>query len=225
MLKDEADYSEFCGMKILLCAATRFEIGPTLEYLNDHPSVPCRGLITGIGMLATSYHLTRAIQTERPDFILQAGIAGAIDRSLPLTKVLAIRSDFEGDLGVVEQSQFRSVADMGFQDPNAFPFQQGKLYNDVSALESAGVSVADAVTVNQISTDPAMISYYASLGAAVESMEGAALHFIALSEQIKFLQLRSLSNFAGERDKTKWMTGMAIARLNDELIRILSRFE
>jgi futalosine hydrolase len=31
-------------------------------------------------------------------------------------------------------------------------------------------------------------------------MEGAALHFVCLQEDISFIQLRAISNFVGERD-------------------------
>jgi hypothetical protein len=36
--------------------------------------------------------------------------------------------------------------------------------------------------------------------------------------------MRSLSNFAGERDKNKWVMDIAIANLNIELQRILLKF-
>jgi futalosine hydrolase len=54
-------------------------------------------------------------------------------------------------------------------------------------------------------------------------MEGAALHFVALQENIPFLQMRSLSNFVGERDKGNWVMDIAIANLNIELERTLSK--
>ena len=38
----------------------------------------------------------------------------------------------------------------------------------------------------------------------IESMEGAALHYVCLMEKIPFLQIRSISNYIGERDKKKW---------------------
>jgi futalosine hydrolase len=43
-------------------------------------------------------------------------------------------------------------------------------------------------------------------------------------ENIPFLQVRSLSNFVGERDKSKWQIKEAIENLNKELIPIISKF-
>ncbi len=48
-------------------------------------------------------------------------------------------------------------------------------------------------------------------------MEGAALHYVCLQEQIPFVQIRSVSNYVGERDKTKWKMKEAIENLNTEL--------
>jgi futalosine hydrolase len=82
----------------------------------------------------------------------------------------------------------------------------------------------DGVTVNEISTDSTRIDYYRNqLNASVESMEGAAVHYVALQESIPFLQMRSLSNFVGERDKSKWVMDIAIANLNIELERTLTK--
>ena len=51
----------------------------------------------------------------------------------------------------------------------------------------------------------------------VESMEGAALHYICLMEKIPFLQIRGISNYIGERNKKKWNMKDAINNLNNEL--------
>jgi futalosine hydrolase len=55
----------------------------------------------------------------------------------------------------------------------------------------------------------------------IESMEGAALHFVALHQNIPFIQMRSISNWVGERDKSKWKIKEAISNLNNELKKII----
>jgi futalosine hydrolase len=54
-------------------------------------------------------------------------------------------------------------------------------------------------------------------------MEGAAFHYVCLLEKIPFLQLRSISNLIGERDKTKWKMEKAIQNLNENLISLLNK--
>jgi futalosine hydrolase len=48
-------------------------------------------------------------------------------------------------------------------------------------------------------------------------MEGAAFHYVCLMKQIPFIQIRSISNKVGERDKRKWKMKHAIERLKEEL--------
>jgi len=57
--------------------------------------------------------------------------------------------------------------------------------------------------------------------ADIESMEGAALHFVCKQMNVPFLQMRSVSNRVGERDKNKWALREAIMNLNIELQRII----
>jgi futalosine hydrolase len=211
-------------MQLLLCAATEFEIKPVIDFITAENIPDVDVLITGVGMTATTYSLTKAILTRKPDFILQAGVAGCLDASLPLTKVVLVENENIGDLGVNENGNFHSLFDLQLLDQDRFPWAKGKLHNDIAALKQAGLTAVDGVTVNEITTDINQIHHYRkNLNASVESMEGAALHYVALMEKIPFLQLRSLSNFAGERDKTKWVMGTAIANLNIELKRILTK--
>lgn len=212
-------------MRILLCAATAMEIQPTIDFLQQQKSSSTEVLITGVGMMATAYSLSKAIHTKRPDFILQAGVAGCLDPNLPLTKIVMVENESVGDLGV-EENSFKTLFDLNLLDANASPWKNKKLSNNISRLKTVGLTIVDGVTVNEISTNKERIAYYREqLNASVESMEGAALHFVALQEGIPFLQMRSLSNFVGERDKSKWVMGMAIGNLNIELQRILGRMK
>lgn len=211
-------------MQMLLCAATEFEIAPAISLIRREQIQDVEVLITGVGLLACSYSLMKYISRKRPDFILQAGVAGTFNFALPLTKVVLVESEAVGDLGVEEKSGFHSLFDLGLLDAQEGPWKNGKLHNDLSHFKALGLTVVDGVSVNEISTRPETIERFRAMGASVESMEGAALHYIALREGIRFLQMRSLSNFAGERDKSKWMMRPAIESLNTELERLLIKF-
>jgi futalosine hydrolase len=43
-------------------------------------------------------------------------------------------------------------------------------------------------------------------------------------ENIPFIQIRALSNYIGERDKTKWKLHEAVANLNLELQRLIKNY-
>ncbi len=57
--------------------------------------------------------------------------------------------------------------------------------------------------------------------AHLETMEGAAFHYVCLQKEIPFLQIRGISNYVGERDKSKWKMEEAIDNLCNSLEDIL----
>jgi futalosine hydrolase len=212
-------------MEVLLCAATRFEIDPTIQYLASQNIKNIDILVTGVGLIAATYHITKAVYQKRPQLILQAGIAGALDNNLKLGSVVIIESETIGDLGVMEQGSFRSLFDMEFVQENDRPWTNARLLNASGILDEILLPKVKGVSINEITTLPSRIEHYKdTLGVLVESMEGAALHYVGLMENIPFLQVRSLSNFVGERDKSKWHIKEAIENLNKELIPIISKF-
>lgn len=202
------------------------EIAPTLQALSLQEAHRVQFLITGVGLLSAAYALTKEVTLSRPDFIVQAGIAGTLVATDQLSNVVLIRSECVGDMGVQEEGRFHSLFDLKLASPGAIPWKSQKLVNENSLLNALSLPQADGVTVNEISTSEERIAYYRNeLGVQVESMEGAALHYIALQEKIPFLQIRSLSNFIGERDKNKWQLKEAITKLNHQLQHILTKLE
>lgn len=214
-------------MKVLIAAATAFEIAPFQKRWSEAqrpPGLDIHTLITGPGLLASSFALTRALlQDPQPQWVIQAGIAGSFSEKFPPGAVALVSQDRMGDTGVVEQGSFRDIFQMGLLDPNQFPFKDGALPNPyLGKANKLGLPEANAITVNEITTSTDRINTIrVNYGADLESMEGAALHYAALQLQLPFLQLRSVSNYVGERDKSKWMIDPAIHRLNVTLFRLL----
>ena len=50
---------------------------------------------------------------------------------------------------------------------------------------------------------------------------GAALHYIGRDLHAPFIQLRAVSNYVGERNKSKWKMQEAIYNLNESLLQLL----
>lgn len=214
-------------MHILLAAATAFEIQPTIDALAQGagreagPGI----LITGVGGVAATWSLMRQIGSSRPDVIIQAGIAGSLSGSQRPGEVFVIREDRLADLGVWEGGGSRSVFDLRLAQPDGFPFSNGRLINPYRGLLGLSrLEAVSAMTVNEITTDPLRIDWYQqNTDVVVESMEGGPLHYVGLQEGIPFLQMRSISNAIGVRDKTKWDIPLAIDRLNEQLIFLLEQ--
>lgn len=214
-------------MKIGIVAATEFEIGPVIEFIHHLPAGSLHEftvIITGVGMLSATYRLTEQLRHGSFDLLLQAGIGGSFSEKFPLASVALIQEEVVGDLGVQEDG-FHDIFDMGFARTGEFPFTGKALVNPyINDWNTLQLPVANGVTVNEITTQPARINTLRQkYGSGIESMEGAAFHFVCLHHSVPFLQLRSVSNQIGERDKTKWKLREAITALNSRLIPIIQQ--
>lgn len=209
-------------MQILLCSATAFEIEPALTQIGSSDKQNIQVLVTGVGMLNAAYQLTRTICHNRPSLVILAGIGGSFTANMK-GRTYIVTEDFPADLGVEENGQWKDLSDLGLQDNNRFPYTEGMLVNPDS-WSHLGLEQARGCTINEISSDPSRISLISEkYHPLVESMEGAAIHYICLQEGIPFLHLRSISNEVGERDKNKWKMKLAINNLNEELLRVISQ--
>ncbi|MEI9810282.1 MAG: futalosine hydrolase [Bacteroidota bacterium] len=212
-------------MNCLLVAATAKEIAPFLHYYRDSGNkADIDILITGIGLTAASYTLAKQVGIKRPGLIIQAGIAGCFDRNISLGSVVTVKRDTIADLSVIENKELKTMFDLGLAKANRFPFRGGWLVNPHRKLVK--LKAVNAVSVNHITTSKQAISLYEKkFQPVIESMEGAALHYVCLSEKIPFLQVRSISNYIGERNKKKWNIKDAIINLNKEIIHFTENLQ
>ncbi|MBA3828198.1 MAG: futalosine hydrolase [Taibaiella sp.] len=221
-------------MNILLVAATEGEIAPFLQQIQQDwqqtdQKVYTRGdtelqiCITGVGMTATAYALTRAIYKYQYDFILQAGVGGAYDRNMELGAVFFVTSEQFGDLGVQDHYNFLDLFDLGLQNKNDAPFTSDKLVVPSHPLhQRIKLQEVTGLTINTVSGDAYTIqARIEKYNRQVESMEGAALHYVCLNEKIPFAQIRSISNYVEPRDRNKWQMKEAVIALNKWLSTFL----
>ncbi len=214
-------------MNCLLVAATVKEISPFLDYYRttekNWPDLSIDVLITGIGLTATTYHLTKHFIIKKPDFVVQAGLAGCFDKKIPLGSVVFIKQDAIADEGVVELKKLRTLFDLQLISQNQFPYKKGWLKNpENNFVKKNKLKAVKGISVNQITTSKKLIQFYKEkFDPVTESMEGAALHYVCVMEKIPFLQIRSISNYIGERNKKNWKMKESITNLNKELIRLL----
>jgi futalosine hydrolase len=204
-------------MNLLVVAATPFEIKPFTE-ANKGVDI----LITGVGIPATVFQLTKRLVHREYDLVIQAGIAGTFNNTLVAGSVTMVTADTFADIGIDEKGKFSTLFETSLANENDFPFSSGWLTNEHEYFTHPSLPPARAITVNKITDDEIQIKRNREkFGADIESMEGAAFHYVCLREKIKFLQLRSISNIVGERDKTKWTMKEAIINLNIELKKLV----
>lgn len=213
-------------MRIVITSATTAEWMPTFVEINELYTGKSKRLKlqfyqSGVGLLASSVAITRLAIEERPDLIIQAGIAGSFSKKIAPPQVVVVNNEMLGDTGVQEKGDWNDIFDLKLEKSSYHPFEKRKLPNPwLKQFNLLNLPVVDGLTVNQITTQSDRINTLKKkYGAQVESMEGASLHYVGRETGIPFIQIRAISNFVGERDKTKWLMKESITHLNKVLMQ------
>jgi futalosine hydrolase len=205
-------------MDLLVVAATKLEIAPFLATNHDADV-----LLTGVGIPSTIFHLTAKLSGSNYDLVIQAGIAGTFNGTFEPTEVMVVEADTFADVGVDEKGRFQTLFEAKLSDENEFPFEHGWLKNKSEVLKRITLPFTKGVTVNKITDDENELRQLnKKFRANLETMEGAAFHYVCLQRKVNFLQLRSISNTVGERDKNRWKLQEAIASLNIALQKLIA---
>lgn len=200
-------------MKLLLVAATQQEIQPFINQrylLGFNLDI----LITGVGMVATAFSLGNKLASTQYDLVINAGIAGAFDRSLQLGDVVNVVQDRLIELGAEDNEGFVSIDQLGFGE-SMFESSFDRQFLDKLPRVSA-------ITVNKIHGNAASIAKVVEYAdPKVESMEGAAFFYACKQANLPCLQIRSISNYVEPRNRENWNIPLAINNLNRELVQIV----
>jgi len=217
-------------MRVIITAATNLELAGSAKkasQLFKKSKIKLSFHVTGIGMLASGIKLTQLVTAHQPDLIIQMGIAGSYIKTEPLGKVMVVASESIADLGVREKGVFKDLFESQLLKDNEAPFKKRKLINP--AIRSLNVLKSDlvaAVTINEITTSPKRIKeIIAAHNPVLESMEGAALHYVGGLTKTPFIQIRAISNYVGERNKAKWKLKESIEQLEAYVITYLATLE
>lgn len=217
-------------MRVIITAATVAEWMPSfLEmnnlYTSESQRLKIRFHQAGVGMLSTAVSLTKLVYEEKPDLVVQAGIGGSFDPAIALGKVVVINEEALADMGVEEDGRWKDIFDLKLEKSSYHPFERRKLPNPwLPKFNLLKLPEVSGVTVNEVSTNKERIlQLVKKYNPCIETMEGAALHYVCREANIPFIQLRAISNYIGERNKTNWKIKEAIDNLNQAILKYVDR--
>ena len=208
-------------MKILIVAATIYEISPLIDHFQLADSEPPANgkfevLITGVGMTATAFALGKRLHNDY-DLVMNLGIGGSFDQGIALGTVLNVTEDTFADLGAEDHERFLSIDDLNL-GKSTYYTHAGLLREQVNKLKKV-----KGITVNRVhGNEKSILEIYTRLSPVVESMEGAAVLYCCEQHCIPCLQIRSISNYVEPRNRETWKIDLAISNLNSWAIDFLT---
>ncbi len=219
-------------MNLLIVAATKLEIKPFLKKLNylkddwtnftslDYNNHQLDVLITGVGLVFTTYHLSKTLSAKKYDLVINAGIAGSFNRDLKIGQIVNVVQEEFADQGAEGTKRFKTLFELGFANQDEYPFRGGKLISkhfDNKALSEmkkvTGIS-SNTAHGKQESIDFLKVKFKAD----IETMEGAACFYVCMLENVDIIQIRAISNYVEPRNKDGWDIPLALDNLSDVVI-------
>jgi futalosine hydrolase len=181
-------------------------------------------LLAGVGMVATAAWTSRALSHAPYDLALNVGVCGSFDRELVPGTTVHVVADRLAELGAEDGDTFLTVQDLALIDDNEFPFTDGELVNPDPPNNDrlADLPTVRGITVNTVHGNERTIEAVAQrFTPQVESMEGAAFMFVCLIQQVRFAQVRAVSNVVERRNRGAWRVTDAVAALGATVNGIL----
>jgi futalosine hydrolase len=183
-------------------------------------------MVTGIGGMLTAWSMKQWLcENQRPDLIINAGIAGSFDERIKKGEVVMPVSDCFADLGIETGNRYLTLAESGLVDPDEFPFRNGIIYceNNYSEKISHLVKPVRAITVNTTSgTESTIEKLKNKFNPDIETMEGATFFYICAREKISFLSLRAISNMVVPGRSDKWEIPLALESLAEKMKEVFN---
>jgi len=228
---------------LLILAATYFEISHFLTlHPGDSKGLTRTGLtiisgkvhhktydlmITGPGVFNAAHALTVYLEKSSPSLVLQTGIAGIFWQTGGNIGDIAIATR-EHYIHTGIQTDGLENAPLPFDLIDANPLTRKGIYlfeqdrvdhnHDILSrsvlLNKVNIIKGPFITVSSITSSFKQADcLYSAFYPVMEAMEGAACAHIAKLYDIPMIEVRSGSNFVGERDKSKWDIELAAKQL------------
>lgn len=181
--------------KITIIAATELEMTPIMSYFGDKFTY----YVSGVGPVASAIATMKAIAEHKPNLVLGVGIAGAVDRELQIEEAVIVARDYIADLGAIRgDGHFEA-----FDSPRVeYPY----IVDGFRSVRARTVSVACAPFIADDSQ--------------IETMEGASMMLTAKALGVRFMQLRTISNYVDDK-REHWQIERAVQALPAAVARLL----
>ena len=192
-------------------------------------------VVTGVGPLNAALEMGAALSRHEITGVVNLGLAGSYDlEKAPLGSCVAAESEVFPEYGVTGLDPTDCLA-----DDTGFPFPQWEGRGQrvvrrigldpvaaawsLELLLPSGQRMGTALTVAGVTGSRDRAGILAGrFDALTESMEGFAIALACATRGLPFLEVRTISNAVGERDRAKWKIKQALQGLGAMLAKLLS---
>ncbi|MFC8454495.1 futalosine hydrolase, partial [Kitasatospora sp. NPDC057223] len=148
---------------------------------------------------------------RRYALVVSAGIAGGFAPHAPVGSVVVADAIVAADLGAETPDGFADVTELGFGTVRHTPPPAAVAL----AAQALAATTGTVLTVSTVTGSAGRAAALAARhpGAAAEAMEGFGVAEAAARHGLPVLEIRTVSNAVGPRDRSAWRIGEALGAL------------
>ena len=192
-------------MRVLVMTAVAAESDAVLRGLRGDSRFDV--LLAGVGPIAAAAHTAAILATTKYDLVVSMGIAGGFIGQAAIGTIVVATECVAAELGAETPDGFLSLEELGFGF-SRIGVDAALAEQVTEAFRSAGLAVSMGPILT-VSTATGTASTALALaervpGAVAEAMEGFGIANAAHNHGIPVLEIRTISNSIGPRDREAW---------------------
>jgi futalosine hydrolase len=201
-------------MRILIMTAVAAERDAVLRGLNNDQRFDV--VAGGVGPVAAAITTTKIVMAQHYDLVISAGIGGGFQNRAEVGSIVVATEIIAADLGAESSDGFSSIEQLGF-GISRIPVDNELAKKVAKALDQANLSTytGPVLTLSTVTGTSEKAEELAARipGATVEAMEGFGVALAAKEMGIPTLEIRTISNPVGPRNKASWKIKEALIAL------------
>lgn len=200
--------------KVLIVTAVNAEKEAVLAGITTKRDIDV--IVGGVGVAEAAVHTAFALAVKEYDYVINAGIGGGFEGQATIGMVALANRVVAGDLGAETAEGFCNIDTLGFGSAT-IEIERDLLKRAEQALLQANLpfQIGPIMTNSTVTGTATTAEIHAKRlpGVVAEAMEGFGVGTAAKIKEIPFLEIRTISNMVGPRDKDAWRIGDALAML------------
>ncbi|WP_096186695.1 futalosine hydrolase [Evansella halocellulosilytica] len=197
--------------KVLIVTSVDVEKEAVLRGLHHDPRFDVQ--VIGVGPMNAAASTASLLSKEQYDLVVNVGIGGGFPNVAQIGSLVVSTEIVAADLGAETDDGFKPIEQLGFGKSRIHCDKElvEKLYAAMLTKELK-VNKGPVLTLSTVTgtSETAQVLSERVRGAAVEAMEGFGVATAAEQNDVPVIEVRSVSNAVGPRDRGAWKINEAL---------------
>jgi futalosine hydrolase len=203
--------------RILIMTSVEAERDAILKGIGTDSRIDVK--LAGVGPISAGIQTTKALASDTYDLVINMGIAGGFADKAEVGSLVIANEIVSADLGAESPEGFITLDELGFGASTRVETDGDLAEILLESIKATNISVqaGNILTLSTVTgtTETTSILQHREPGALAEAMEGYGVAMAAKEFGLPVLEIRSISNPIGPRDRSAW-------RIKDALVTLES---